>query len=232
MSGSTPIAGLPYATLGDAPNANTLAESLAISLDHIVIPKYATTSARDAANPSPTAGDMCYVVSKGYYQYSSAGSWGLVLGTVAGKFQSFATVWSTTTGLHTPGIGNGTLAMRYMVVGAVCFVKFFFTFGSTTFTSSGATTDNWQWSLPLPVGDVTTFAGGAVALQGPGGGDAALGVVLLNPAAQTFSIGIYGAREDGTAVDNAGLVDTHSPWTWTASSGNTLAGEFFYECTN
>lgn len=72
MSGTTPVSSLRYATLGDSPNANTLSQNLATDLDHLVIPKYANSTARNTANPTPTTGDLCYVTSVGYQTYTGA----------------------------------------------------------------------------------------------------------------------------------------------------------------
>lgn len=57
---TTPIAGLRYKTLADSPNGNLLGQDLATDLDHKVIARYATVAARDTANPTPIAGDMCF----------------------------------------------------------------------------------------------------------------------------------------------------------------------------
>lgn len=234
MSGTTPVSKLRYATLGDAPNANILSQNLATDLDHVVIPKYATTSARDTANPSPTDGDVCYVNTKGYMSYSSSASaWGLMFSAGGPKMQAFSTVWNTSTGSATPHIGSGTLSLRYQQMGGLCFVKFFLQMASDSTFGGGTTADNWQWSLPLAFGDTSSVYGGNIALQGTNtGDDATTGIAVLIPGQQCFSIGCFNSRFDGTAIDNAGFADKHTPFAWTANSGSFMSGQFFYECTN
>lgn len=60
MAQNTPIAGLPWPELTDIPNAQTAFQNLANALDPLVIPRYASATARDAANPSPSDGQPAY----------------------------------------------------------------------------------------------------------------------------------------------------------------------------
>lgn len=72
MALNTPIAALPYPELTDIPNAQTAFQNLATALDTKVIPKFATSVARDAAIPSPVAGMLVYRTDiKGYQTYES-----------------------------------------------------------------------------------------------------------------------------------------------------------------
>lgn len=80
MTALTPKASLRYAELTDAANAQTLAQNLATDVDSVVVPKYASTAARDAANPTPSEGDLCYLTGTGsglhtMQRYSGA-AWG------------------------------------------------------------------------------------------------------------------------------------------------------------
>ena len=61
MVGQTPKAGLRYAQQTDAAVALTGFQNLATDLDSVVLPKYTSTANRDSANPSPSAGDHCYL---------------------------------------------------------------------------------------------------------------------------------------------------------------------------
>lgn len=75
MTTHSPVANIRIAESTDSANAHTLINDAVLDLDHLVIPKYANTTARDAANPTPTTGDICYVTAlPGYYVYASS-SW-------------------------------------------------------------------------------------------------------------------------------------------------------------
>lgn len=56
----------PAASYLSSPNLDQL---VANTLDSLVIPKYASTAARDAANPAPTNGDTCFVTGTGLMTY-------------------------------------------------------------------------------------------------------------------------------------------------------------------
>jgi len=73
---TTPVASLRYASLSDPPNANTLSQNLATDLDHVVVPKYTNSAARDAANPSPQEGDLCVLTNTQEFLRYANGSWG------------------------------------------------------------------------------------------------------------------------------------------------------------
>lgn len=75
MAGNTAKSGLPYAQLTDSANANTGFQNLANALDPLVIPKYANVAARVAANPSPTAGDACFVTALGVHEVYNGSQW-------------------------------------------------------------------------------------------------------------------------------------------------------------
>lgn len=80
MALNTPNSALPYPELTDTPNALTAFQNLALALDTKVIPKFATSVARDAAIPSPVDGQVCYMTDrKGFLTYKS--SW-QPLGTI------------------------------------------------------------------------------------------------------------------------------------------------------
>lgn len=72
---NTPQANLRYPSLSDTPNVPTDIQELATDVDSLVIPRYATTVARDAAITSPTEGQVCYVSATGVktlFQYSGS----------------------------------------------------------------------------------------------------------------------------------------------------------------
>lgn len=56
MAQNTPIASLPWPELSDIPNAQTAFQNLANAVDPLVIPRFASATARDAAITAPTDG--------------------------------------------------------------------------------------------------------------------------------------------------------------------------------
>lgn len=60
MSTNTPIAGLPSAELTDSPNIETVM-ALASAVDSLLVPRYSTVAARDAAITAPVFGQMAAV---------------------------------------------------------------------------------------------------------------------------------------------------------------------------
>lgn len=74
MAGTTDINALRYATLTDAPNAQTGFQNLAEDVDTRIIPRFASTGARDTAIPSPIQGMYCDVASVGLQRYNGS-SW-------------------------------------------------------------------------------------------------------------------------------------------------------------
>lgn len=62
MAGTTTINALRYPTNTDGPVAvHTAFLNLATDVDNRVVPRFATTTARDSAIPSPTNGQVCYI---------------------------------------------------------------------------------------------------------------------------------------------------------------------------
>lgn len=78
MAQNTPIAALPYPELTDIPNAQTAFSNLATALDTIVVPRYASTAARDTAIASPGDGQHCFRTDIHVPQYYSAVTGGYV----------------------------------------------------------------------------------------------------------------------------------------------------------
>lgn len=231
---TSPVSGLPIVQLTDIPDANAGAVSLTNALDHIIIPKYASTAARGTANPSPTEGDLCYVSAvgntKGYYCYSGSAWIGPTL--LNQQSTAFTTVWNTSTGSHTPSIGNGSLAFSYMRMGSFVFVTFAIIPGTTTSFNSGTSSDNWQLSLPFAAKGIASLQGSAVAQNTAGTAWQITPQLTLNSTVLIFLVTSAGVDNSGAfaAGVNGGFVDAVTPFTWTASSGNVLRGQFFYEC--
>lgn len=78
MPDNTPIAGLRYTLLTDGPaNIETSTKNLADDLDTQVVPRYTTTTARDAAITSPIEGQLAYVsaAANGLPQFYDGSGW-------------------------------------------------------------------------------------------------------------------------------------------------------------
>lgn len=223
--GNTPVSNLPYVLLTDVPDANSLSQGLATALDHVVIPKYASTAARDAANTSPVAGDPCFVTGSGYYFYSGT-SWVGPQNLQGGVISSFTPVWSTTSGAHTPSLGNGTSLFRYSQIGSLVFFSWDLTFGTTTNFNSGTTTDNWQWTVPVAMAIANYQCTATFTLQQTTGLDC-IGRFMQQDSTH-FAISIDSSRVDGTGISNPGNMDAVSPWTWGSNSGNHIRGGGHY----
>lgn len=72
---NTPVSGIPYPAATDAPNVPLHMQNAVIALDRKIIPAFATTTARDAAIPSPTEGMVCYVTDLGYHVMYAGAAW-------------------------------------------------------------------------------------------------------------------------------------------------------------
>lgn len=59
----SPITKLPYPSLTDPPHISNTVRPLVTALDSYCIPRFATTTLRNVAIPSPSLGMMCYVES-------------------------------------------------------------------------------------------------------------------------------------------------------------------------
>lgn len=82
---NTPIASLPYPALSDAPNAPSQVQSLATALDSQLVPRYATTTARDAAITAPVAGQVCWTTTPATHWYYSGTAWIVIGGSAYGR---------------------------------------------------------------------------------------------------------------------------------------------------
>lgn len=234
MSANTPVSALPYAQLSDTANANTLSQGIATALDHVVIPKYATTTARDAANTAPVEGDMCYIsvagAGKGYYQYSGT-AW---IGPLKSNqtWTAYTPTWNTSSGLHTPSLGNGVFNCRYFRLGSLCMVNFSQIMGTTTNFNSGGASDNWQWTLPIQAASTWGGYAGSLVVENSAGTDW-LCSVQFSASATLFNLQntAAGVSSSGVATNglNGGAVDAVTPFTFTATAANLIKGQFFYE---
>lgn len=58
---TTPINAIPYPTMADPPHMTNTITPVVNQIDSRLVARFATTAARDAAIPTPTAGQICYV---------------------------------------------------------------------------------------------------------------------------------------------------------------------------
>jgi hypothetical protein len=133
--------------------------------------------------------------------------------------------WTTSTGLHTPSLGNASVACDYCQTGDLVTCSFDLAFGSTTNFGSGATgSDNWIFGLPGASNNASGDTLGFITLR-QSDNIQLIGRVQYN-GSNTIRLSIDSGRVDVTAVANTGLVDSITPWTW--ASPNALHGAFQY----
>lgn len=80
MVANTPINGLRLAELTDSANLQTAFSNIGTDLDSRLFPRFADTSARDAAITSPVAGMVCYVASFNLPMMYYGSFWGFLHG--------------------------------------------------------------------------------------------------------------------------------------------------------
>lgn len=73
--GTTPISALRYAELTDPANAKTLSQNLATDLDTLVNSRFASSTLRDAAIPTPTDGQRIYRTDIHGAEYYRTAAW-------------------------------------------------------------------------------------------------------------------------------------------------------------
>jgi hypothetical protein len=82
---NTPIAALPYPALTDSPNGPAQIQALATAVDSQVVPRFATTAARDAAITAPVAGMECWTTTPATHWYYSGTAWIVRGGSAYGR---------------------------------------------------------------------------------------------------------------------------------------------------
>lgn len=112
MSTVSPVSGLYIVQNTDLPNENNDSNQVALSLDHVDIPKYASAVARDAANTMPVNGDVCSIGLAGFYYYD--GSAWQPMGTTRRAFRTTSLSIGTTktTYCSIANVGVGTYWFR------------------------------------------------------------------------------------------------------------------------
>ena len=150
MPQTDPIQG--FTGLPTYPETYQIPDTLAAMYSFLLnrsVPRFASTTARDAALPSPTDGMVCYVTADKCAYVRVSGAWVRAL-TEPGAWTDY------TPSLVGVTVGNGTLTGRYQVVGKT--VNFALRLIGGTTTSFTATC---QFGLPVAAADVGrgAFAG-------------------------------------------------------------------------
>lgn len=82
---NTPIAALPYPALTDSPNGPSQVQALANAVDTQVVPRFSTTTTRDAAITAPVAGMECWTTTPATHWYYSGTAWIVRGGSAYGR---------------------------------------------------------------------------------------------------------------------------------------------------
>lgn len=118
MTATTPTSGFTYPTSADIPNGATHLQALAEQVDELLVARFASTAARDAANPTPQDGQLCFITNLGEYQHRRNGLW-VSLRTMKNRkltsdsSRTSTTVLATETALNIPLEANATYIAEY-----------------------------------------------------------------------------------------------------------------------
>lgn len=206
----TPKAALPK-------NSNDpLEAALADALDPLVIPRFASSSARNTAFPSPADGDMCYRTDNHQFEsYNSAVAGWLPLNQ--GVWTNYTVSWTAAS--VNPTLGNGTILARYTQIGKTIHYSGVINCGSTTNGGTGT------WSVSLPATAVTLTNGeqsGTCKYNLVGTGDF-IGITRITSGATTMQFHV----KTGTNSSSYDLVSNTVPGA--TASGNRLWWNVAYE---
>jgi hypothetical protein len=199
---------LPYNT------ADPLEQALAAKLDPLVIPRFPTQTARDAAFPAPTNGDRCYRTDLASDQLYNGTSW--VTLVQAGAWNTANLTITPTSG--TMSVNSGSLTIRYQIQGkAVIFSIALSIAADTTFGTGTWTITGLPFNISSNAFLVTPFPGQAVA------GSNRLLVVGQAETATTISLWSYTSLTS-TALSRFGASPTPGGGAWAASNFVRLGG--------
>lgn len=204
----TAKAHLPYNT------ADPLEQALTTALDPMVIPRFATSAARDAAFPAPTAGDRCYRTDIKSEQLYNGTTW-----ISSGLSQT----WTMSLAASTTSPTNLTLAGSYTQVNKQVNGMFSILFGATSTAGTGT---YQNFALPVtgarPVDGIEIAIGTFTAVFAS---NTYNGLVIVGTGTSTFT---NVARFRFSDVAGAGS----SSWSATSpaapASGNYVSGTFTY----
>ncbi len=150
----------------------------------------------------------------------------LIETTPSGWIAASAPTWTTSSGLHSPSLGNAAVLYQYKVISGTLFVSLSIAFGSTTNFGAGATTaDNWLFGLPGGLTASTAFRGAQLIT---GFGRATASAPLTSPFAvkidstgTKFTLDTAGGQQDGNALSDSGTMDSLTPFVW--ANGDVMA---------
>ncbi|QPX71459.1 hypothetical protein SscP1EGY_64 [Streptomyces phage SscP1EGY] len=141
--------------------------------------------------------------------------------TDPGAWINYTPTWTSQTS-SPPSFGNASIKCKYQKIGRTVNVKFWINFGSTTnFGSAPTTSDNWQFSLPVPAADASDDSLGLLEMYQNASNCGWARVKLYSTTGFRLGIG------PGSTAGIGGDVDSISPFVW--ASGNYLRGTFTYE---
>ena len=145
---NTAMQGLPIPDPNVGNDVPADLELLAKAIEKKLVQQYATVAARDAANPTPGNGEVCFITSENAYFVRSAGVWSHLI--TAGAWIPY------TPSLAGVTLGNGSVEGRYQIVGKTVHFTARLLIGSTT-----VFTANLQVGVPIPARTVNhgVFAG-------------------------------------------------------------------------
>lgn len=194
--------------------ANPLGSRLADTLDPLVIPRFASLAARNAAFPAPVSGDRCWRSDLLTDELYDGTRWRTH--TTDAPWTVGAFTITPATGTFTKG--SGALVCRYLMAGSR--VDFVLQASFTTDTAYG--TGNWTIGLPFTASSgavlLTTCSGMATSGGGrfPVGGqlETATTLSLWGPTSSTSSAfvrigsaGVGGAWGNGSVLRLAGVTE-------------------------
>lgn len=118
MTVFTPTSGFPYPTSADSPNGALHLQDLAEHVDEVLVARFASTAARDAAIPVPFDGMFIFITNLGEYQHRRGGAWVSLKPLRYRRLTSDSTRTSTTvltteTPLNIALEANSTYIMEY-----------------------------------------------------------------------------------------------------------------------
>lgn len=114
----------------------------AASFENRLVQRYLTAVDRSVRNPTPTEGELSYLIDSNVYEWHDGTSWKTLFSGAA--WTPYNPIWGAVSG-GAPAIGNGSLSGRYQQIGKTVHFVAQITMGSTTTYAAS------QWTLSLPV---------------------------------------------------------------------------------
>lgn len=190
MTTAAQITNAPLPENTDLLNAQSTFGGYASAVDGILVPRFATTTARDTAFASgATAGQLCVVTNSGTFAelmiYDGA-TWQFVGPPLEGRATSATTSAATTTPVNVPGLSVSVRANCIYEVEANIFV------------SSAVSNGGLTFSLSVPAGCSGNW-GALGQTRSPAGAFQAATTVLANPITSGIPVGTQTVGANGVA---------------------------------